>query len=302
MSRKNINITMQLNRNIDNLLRIGEKKIKDDRTNPTRVDGIHSIKTADTYRQTARALGEYLKTQHVRNVSDIQREHIQGFFDSRRDLSAYTHARELSAINKILDTRYTIRDFGIERRSYKDITNNRGLAQRDTSDALRNKQQLEFVRACGMRRDSIDRITPADFIRDNNNICIGLHLIEKGGRERNAVIIEQDREKITQIVNNAIQNTGENQPFLKQVDNNANPHYERAEYAQRLYNDLLQNQDRDYYAGMRDRFISQESFDKAISRYHNEIVKGYDRNTMAEVSQNLGHNRIDVVLYHYLKA
>ena len=28
MSRKNINITMQLNRNIDNLLRIGEKKIK----------------------------------------------------------------------------------------------------------------------------------------------------------------------------------------------------------------------------------------------------------------------------------
>ena len=59
MSRKNINITMQLNRNIDNLLRIGEKKIKDDRTNPNRVDGIHSIKTADTYRQTARALGNY---------------------------------------------------------------------------------------------------------------------------------------------------------------------------------------------------------------------------------------------------
>ena len=62
MSRKNINITMQLNRNIDNLLRIGEKKIKDDRTNPNRADGIHSIKTADTYRQTARALGEYLKS------------------------------------------------------------------------------------------------------------------------------------------------------------------------------------------------------------------------------------------------
>lgn len=303
MSRKSRNITQQLNQKIDSLLRIGEKKIKDDRTNPNRAEGIHSIKTTDTYRTTARLLGDYLKQEGVRNIGDITREHIEGFMRSRENLSAYTHAKDLSAINKILDTRYTVRDFGLANRSYNNITNNRGLSAYDTSQAERNRQQLEFVRAIGMRRESIDRITPADFIRDRNGVCIGCHLIEKGGRERNAIILEQDRERITAQVNAAIQQTGEHTPFLPQVDSNANPHYCRAEYATQLYNDLLQAREegRDYYQNMREVFINQEAFAKACGRYSQEQVHGRDRDTMAEVSQNLGHNRIDVVLYHYLK-
>ena len=45
MGRKNKNITIQLNRRIDELLRIGEKKVKVN----GRVDGIHSVQTADRY-------------------------------------------------------------------------------------------------------------------------------------------------------------------------------------------------------------------------------------------------------------
>lgn len=304
MGRKSQNIIIQLNRKIDDLTRFGEKKIKDDKTNPNRCEGIHSIKTCESYRATARLFGDYLKEQGVRNISDISREHVDGFMQSRSHLSPYTYSRELSAINKMLDTRYTVRDFGLSHRSYRDISNNRGLAQRDTSDALRNKQQLDFVRACGMRRESIDRITPADFIRDQNGQCIGIHLIEKGGRERNAIIIEQDRQRITEQVNQAILQSGEHVAMFKQVDSNANPHYDRAEYAQRLYNDLMQAQaqERDYYQGMRDIFINEQAHERACARYHNEIVRGFNRDVMADVSQNLGHNRIDVVLYHYLKA
>ena len=43
MGRKSGNITMQLNKRIDDLLRIGEKKVKDDPTNSNRVEGIHSV-------------------------------------------------------------------------------------------------------------------------------------------------------------------------------------------------------------------------------------------------------------------
>ena len=306
MSRKdkNGNIKQQLQRKIDDLTRFGEKKVKDDRTNPNRCEGIHSIKTCESYRATARLFGDYLKEQGVRNISDISREHVDSFMQSRSNMSPYTYSRELSAINKMLDTRYTVRDFNLSNRSYRDITNNRGLAQRDTSDALRNKQQLDFVRACGMRRESIDRVTPADFIRDKDGQCIGVHLIEKGGRERYAIIIEQDRQRITEQVNQAIAQNGEHVAMFKQVDSNANPHYERAEYAQRLYNDLMQAQaqERDYYAGMRDIFINEQAHERACERYHNEIVRGFSRDIMAEVSQALGHNRIDVVLYHYLKV
>ena len=57
---------------------------------------------------------------------------------------------------------------------------------------------------------------------------------------------------------------------------------------------------RDYYDGYRSRFINEQALEKAISRYNNEVVRGYERDVMAEVSQNMGHNRIDVIIYHYL--
>ena len=302
MGRKQPNIKQQLQNRIDGLTRFGEKKVKDDPTNPNRAEGIHSVKTCESYRATARLFGDYLKQEHVRNIDDITREHVQGFMHTRENLSPYTYSRELSAINKMLDTRYTVREFDMRGRSHHNIQNNRGLSQCDTSQAERNRQALEFAHACGMRRSSIDRVTPADFIRNSSGQCIGVHLLEKGGKERDAIILQQYRDRITLQVDNAIQQTGLTTPFLKEPDHNANPHYERGEYARELYADLMQagQAGYDYYDGMRDRFINDEYYSKACERYKDEYVRGYERDTMAEVSQNLGHNRIDVVLYHYL--
>lgn len=301
MGRKSGNITMQLNRQIDSLLRIGEKKVKDDPTNSNRAEGIHSVRTADTYRAVAHQFGDYLKGQGVRQIADITRDHVAGFMTSRAELSAYTHSKDLSAINKFLDTRYTVREFGLPQRSYHDVTNNRGLAVRDTSEAERNREALSFVRACGMRRESIDRVTPADFLRDKSGQCVGVHLIEKGGRERNAVIIQQDRERITAIVDRATQTGGVDKPFLNAPDSNANPHYDRREYAQQLYSDLerARTEGTDYYDGMRSDFINQRCFERATRNKPNH-VRGFERDVLAEVSQNLGHNRISVVYYSYL--
>lgn len=304
MGRHSKNIKIELNRRIDGLLRIGEKKVKNDKSNPNRAEGIHSVRTADTYRAVANSFGDFLKAQGVKSMADIQRQHIQAYMESRADLSAYTHSRDLSAINKLLDTRYTLRDFGFQDRKYSAITNNRGLSRYDTSEANRNREQLSFVRATGIRRQSIATITPSQSVRNADGLVIGFHVIEKGGRERNCVVLEQDRQRITEMVNQKIAEQGTNTPMFKAVDRNANPHYARREYAQVLYADLKQSheQGRDYYDGLRDSFIKQEAFDKAISRYDKtEIRGGFDRDTLAEVSQNMGHNRIDVILYHYLR-
>lgn len=303
MGRKSKNIKIQLNNRVNDLLRIGQKKVKNDRTNANRAEGIHSIKTADTYRQTVNLFADYLKNQGVRNIEDITRDHVQGFMLSRADNSAYTHSKDISAINKILDTRYTVREFGLPQRSYSHICNNRGLAVRDTSEALRNREQLEFVRCTGIRRGSIATITPEQALRDAQGQVIGFHVVEKGGRERNAVVIEQERLRITELVNQREQENGKNIPMFNAVDSNANPHYARREYAQQLYSDLREaaKQEQDYYVGMREMFINQSNLERAISRFSKEDIKGYERDILAEVSQNLGHNRIDVVLYHYLQ-
>lgn len=303
MGRKSKNIKIELNRRIDELLRIGEKKVKDDKDNPNRAEGIHSIRTADTYRSIANSFADFLKGQGVRSMAEIERQHIEDYMLSRSDLSAYTHNRDLSAINKLLDTRYIPRDFGFQDRKYSHITNNRGTALYDTSEAKRNREQLDFVRATGIRRQSIATITPEQAIRNASGQVIGFNVIEKGGRERNCVVLEQERQRITELVNQKSTEQGANAPMFRAVDSNANPHYARREYAQALYTDLklAHEQGYDYYDGLRSRFINEQALDKAVSRYNNEIVRGYDRDVMGEVSQNMGHNRIDVILYHYLK-
>lgn len=303
MDRKSKNIKIELNRRIDELLRIGEKKVKDDKDNPNRAEGIHSIRTADTYRSIANSFADFLKGQGVRSMAEIERQHIEDYMLSRSDLSAYTHSRDLSAINKLLDTRYIPRDFGFQDRKYSHITNNRGTALYDTSEAKRNREQLDFVRATGIRRQSIATITPEQAIRNASGQVIGFNVIEKGGRERNCVVLEQERQRVTELVNQKSTEQGANAPMFRAVDSNANPHYARREYTQALYTDLklAHEQGYDYYDGLRSRFINEQALDKAVSRYNNEIVRGYDRDVMGEVSLNMGHNRIDVILYHYLK-
>ena len=98
MGRNRKNITIQLNRRIDELLRIGEKKVKVG----GRVSGIHSLRTASSYRGTAKRIAEVCKAEGVRNVEDIDTSVVERYMESYRTASAWTVSRELSAINKIL--------------------------------------------------------------------------------------------------------------------------------------------------------------------------------------------------------
>ena len=144
MGRKNKNITIQLNRRIDELLRIGEKKAKVN----GRVDGIHSVQTAESYRGTANLIGEVCKSMGVRNIEDIDKGVIERYMEDYRNASALTVSREIAAANKLLGTSYTPRDFGFtQRRTYTSVKNNRGEFPR-TSDANKpeNQDGLYFAR------------------------------------------------------------------------------------------------------------------------------------------------------------
>lgn len=301
MGRHHKNIKIQLNRALDAQLRIGQKKQKI-YDNPNKSAGIHSVKTAQTYRSTICTFGDYLKWQGVKNLTDIGEREVRGFLDSRGDLSAWTLSKDLSAINKVLGTEYTGRDMGIPNRHAGNIRNNRNMGAYHTSDKERNAEQIRFVAATGIRRESIATITPQQAVYGQNGQVIGFNVVEKGGRERCCVVLEGNREWITQLVSDKL-TQGANKPMLKGVDKNANPHFFRAEYAQNLYNDLLEakNAKIDYYDGMRERFINEANAERALERYAYDTYKGYTLAVVAEVSQNLGHNRLDVILNHYLR-
>mgnify|MGYP003297639880 CR=1 FL=1 len=62
---------------------------------------------------------------------------------------------------------------------------------------------------------------------------------------------------------------------------------------------IVKKNQTDYFNGQRNIFVNDLKLKQATDK-HNSTTKGYDTNTLAIVSQNLGHNRIDVVYSNYL--
>lgn len=190
MGRKHKNIKIQLNRALDGLLCLGTKKVKNDRRNPNRAEGIHSAATATTYRSTVNTFADYLKGRGVRNLEDISESHVRGFLDSLVDKSQWTLSKNLSAINKVLGTQYDGKEMGLTGRHAANILNNRGFAKQDSSNLLRNREALRFVAATGIRRQSIATITPAQAVYGQSGLVVGFRVVEKGGRPRCCVVLE----------------------------------------------------------------------------------------------------------------
>lgn len=304
MGRNRKNITIQLNRRIDELLRIDEKKVKVN----GRAEGIHSIKTADSYRGTAKRLAEVCKTEGVRNIEDIDKSVLERYMGAYRTASAWTVSRELSATNKILGTSYTPRDFGFtQRRTYNSVKNNRGdLPPTSTAHKPHNQDGLYFAYATGCRRSSITTVTANDAMRNDQEQIIGFHFCEKGGRERISPVLQSERYELTQWVDSKLQSGhSPDAPLIPYIDRNCGTHRMRAEYARELYCELKEAKEngRDIYDGRKyELFIDKDKYEHSYDnpRFKGDTVHGFEKDIALEVSFALGHNRLDVSIYSYL--
>ncbi len=304
MGRNRKNITIQLNRRIDELLRIGEKKVKVN----GRVDGIHSIKTADSYRGTANRLAEVCKSMGVKSIDDIDKDVVSKYMDSYRNASAWTVSRELSATNKLLSTNYTPSDFEFsQRRTYTSVKNNRGdLPPSSTAHKPENQDGLYFASVTGCRRSSITRVTANDAVRNANGQIIGFHFCEKGARERTSLVLPSERQNLTYWVDNKLKGGhSPDAPLIDYISPNAGCHRMRSEYARNLYDELKDAKERgiDVYDGRKyDLFIDKEKFDYNYNnpRFKGDTVHGFEKDLALETSFALGHNRLDVSIYSYL--
>jgi hypothetical protein len=309
MGRNRKNITIQLNRRIDELLRIGEKKVKVD----GRAEGIHSVKTADSYRGTAGRLAEVCKASGVKNIEDIDKSVVERYMESYRNASAWTVSRELSATNKILGTSYTPSDFGFtQRRTYTSVKNNRGdLPPSSTANKPENQDALYLASVCGCRRSSLDPSSPTavtanDAIRNEQGQIYAFRLLEKGGKERVSLVLPSERGNLTRWVDGKLKDGhSPDAPLISHIDRNLGSHRMRSEYARDLYAELLEAKQRgiDVYEGRKyELFIDRNKFDFSYNnpRFKSDIPHNFQKDLALEVSFNLGHGRLDVSLYSYL--
>ena len=80
--------------------------------NPSRVEGIFSIRTMENYRQTAREFAKWAAENGCKNANKVSRETAGRYLQERQagGKSAWTTSKDMAALNKMFD-------YGLPKRS-----------------------------------------------------------------------------------------------------------------------------------------------------------------------------------------
>lgn len=136
----------------------------------------------------------------------------------------------MAAHNKLFNYHITKKEAGIKKRSYKDINKSRGPKAHDKKYNLKNyKGQITLAKACGCRRESMLKVTP-ERITWKDGLPYKVHLIEKGGKERDATILKGNVDGKPLF-----------ERYIKKTDN----HAFRGEYARNRYQELIKEKGSD---------------------------------------------------------
>lgn len=237
--------------------------------------GIHSYNTYGAYKQTCKEFVKWVKQEHgVKHIEDVTTKHTGEYLQHREEqgLSAWTVSKDLSALNKIFNHNHTKAELGLSQRMRENITRSREEREHDRSYNPQNyREQIDFAKATGCRRESVLRVEPKD-IRIEGDRAVGVFLKEKGGLERETAVLQQYQKQIAQIVESRGNDGKLFDRYTSKIDN----HSFRAEYAQNRYKELL--------GGREDQ----------------QDYRGYDKAVIEQLTQDMGHNRLDVVVDHYL--
>lgn len=291
MGRNNKSLAHQLHERMNSMIRFGESKHQakkeyrawaeeNEKTiNPAKATGIFSYTTYESYKQTSKEFKGWLESNHpeIKKINEIKEDHVGEYLKMRvsEGKSPYTVGKDMAALNKILGYEIKRKDYGLPGRSFKEVTRSRYERSHDkVVNYSKYKDQIDVARATGLRRASMLRLTPERFLRDDKGTVTGVRLIEKGGKERIASVLEPFRERITEIVDSKKDNERLFERYPNRIDN----HSFRREYALERYNELVSNKKPDQL----------------------ELYRGYDKETILKVSEELGHNRLDVIVEHYL--
>ena len=270
--------------------------------NPTKVDGIYSRATMTTYVNEMPSFARYCASQGAKRIGEITVEmgeaYLKGLHASGK--SDWSIATAAAAINKAMGWSLSPRKVGLPVRRKENITRSRVARKHDSRNFTKYEPQITFAKGTGVRRMSVTVVRPCDCVRDTEGMVIGVHVTEKGGRHRVAPVLNASRDAITTIVNNAIAENAEDAPIFTKYDIHIDNHRLRAEYAAALLHQLEG-----------ERAAGQPLFGGAFApkdychlrgkdAKRKEKTSGHDTDLLGAVSGALGHNRIEIMLRHYL--
>jgi integrase len=246
---------------------------------------IHSFKTRSVYQEhTLKFVSWARHTYQIKQLEELDaranelaatwlREHIA---DGK---SPYTLQVERSALRLFFDNHTLAQEVPLPRRSRANITRSRLAVAHDRHFQPANWQPLlQFLSATGLRRQEVQQVRCRDITQKHDG-SISVHVASgKGGKTREVPVLPGHE----QAVLAAIAGKEADVLVFAHLPKHLDVHSYRRAYAQALYL---------HYAPGR-------SLPKAIGRLQ---PGDYDRQAILLVSQALGHNRLDVVLRHYVR-
>lgn len=247
---------------------------------------IHSHTTRRDYQQHILAFINWSRTEHqVKRLEQL---------DARADELA-THyleqllvqgksAYSLQAIRAALrlffqNNRELAGTVAIPKRVREGITRSRGSKAHDTHFQPANWQPLiKFLQATGLRRSEVRDLRVCDVYYDHDGALRVFVKNGKGGREREVPVLPGREQSVLE----AIAGRDPDEHVFARIAKRLDVHSLRRAYAQALYL---------HYAPGRE-----------LPPPTGRLKRGsYDRDAVSRVSQALGHNRLDVVLRHYIR-
>lgn len=267
-----------------------------ERTSYTQITGLYATSSYTTYAKQAMTALRWIAERYGCKHLDDCRPYLPAYYAEMqtRELSAWTVRTRVYALCSVYGADYTTL-FGVEHlpaRHRADIKRGRQISAADARHHTPEQEAVRTIaRACGARRGGILGLTAEDLLAREGHLYV--HLTEKGGKEREAIVLPDYEAAVREIFAAYAENpkaaaTGGKQRLFSRsaLPKDMPLHYLRARYAQDLYR---------YYEAQR----------AATGRlYHcraDRKGQSYDKGVLMAVSRNMGHSRCDVVVSHYLK-
>ncbi len=250
---------------------------------------IHSYRSREKYQGVVKRFITWCKEeQHIfrLEIADAHADELVTLYLTERleqGLKPDTLQADRSGLRLFFQNWKLAEHVAIPPRRWQEITRSRQPAERDRRIPREIAEPLEqFFAACGVRRDEADCLRVAD-VQESKRPRYQLEIdvrkgYGKGGRPRRAPVYPgREQQVLAHLVGRA---PGE-RIFPHKVDSRLNPQAQRRQYAQDFYR-LLSSRE----LPPRDRRLRKSD---------------YDKDAVLEVSEYLGHSRIDIILKSYLR-
>ena len=243
---------------------------------------IHSTNTYKTYNRAVNAFADWCKGMDIKDMPTAQKR-IPEYMDklNAEGKSAFTQSTIMSGLAKAFGIHTTDINYKLPQRKRSDIVRSRDIAARDRHfSPEKNQELIRFCEATGLRRRELEALRGSQMTFKGDKVFI--HVKNgKGGKERLVEVVKDER-----LVKDMCERAGEGKVFPR-VHGSADIHFYRGNYAKAIYRK---------YARDINKLEKHEKY------YCRGDMKGqvYDRRAMQIASENLGHNRIDVIASNYL--